>query len=221
MVDPSIGLMVILSFISFQYANPFCLLHTSIIESAFAGHVSNGYQQSPASFSVGSGGNMSSMGVQRITSQMIPTPGFNSNTNQSYMNLDTSSNGGGLSTAESTMVSQPQQQKQHIGGQNSRILHNLGSQMGSGIRSGLQQKPYGFSNGAPNGGLGLISSNLPLVNEPGTSEGYLTTTPYVNSPKPLHQHFDQHQRPVMQGTLSILESLSPVIVVCVNLLTMC
>lgn len=145
---------------------------------------------------------MSSMGVQRNTSQMIPTPGFTGNANQSFVNLDSSSNSGGLSAVESTMVSQPQQQKQHNGGQNSRILHSLGSQMGSGIRSGLQQKPYGFSNGALNGGLGLVSSNLPLVNEPGTSEGYLTTTPYANSPKPLHQHFDQHQRPVMQGTPS-------------------
>ncbi|XP_048318363.1 histone acetyltransferase HAC1 isoform X2 [Ziziphus jujuba] len=163
------------------------------------GHVSNGYQQSPATFSIGSGGNMSSMGVQRVSSQMIPTPGFNSNINQSYMNLDSSSNGGGLSTVESTMVSQPQQQKQHVGGQNSRILHNLGSHMGGGIRPGLQQKAYGFSNGALNGGLGLISSNLPLVNEPGSSEGYLTTAPYANSPKPIQQHFDQHQRPIMQG----------------------
>ncbi|XP_031254705.1 histone acetyltransferase HAC1-like [Pistacia vera] len=171
------------------------------------GTLSNGYQQSPANFSIGSGGNMSSMGAQRITSQMIPTPGFNSNNNNnssssssnpSYMNLESSNNGVGFSTVESTMVSQPQQQKQHVGGQNSRILHNLGSHMGSGISSGLQHKSYGFSNGALNGGLGMIGNNLPLVNEPGTSEGYLTTTPYANSPKPLQQHFD-HQRPLMQG----------------------
>lgn len=164
---------------------------------------------------------MSSMGVQRVSSQMIPTPGFNSNINQSYMNLDSSSNGGGLSTVESTMVSQPQQQKQHVGGQNSRILHNLGSHMGGGIRPGLQQKAYGFSNGALNGGLGLISSNLPLVNEPGSSEGYLTTAPYANSPKPIQQHFDQHQRPIMQGTflVSFILSFFPKACVCVNFLT--
>lgn len=165
--------------------------------------MSNGYQQSPASFSIGTGGNMSSMGVPRITSQMIPTPGFNSSSNQSYMNLESSNNGGGFSTVDSSMVTQPQQQKQHIGGQNSRILHNVGSQMGSGIRSGMQQKPYGLPNGALNGGLGLIGNNLPLVNESGTSEGYMTSTPYANSSKPSQQHFDQHQRPIMQGMLSL------------------
>ena len=52
-----------------------------------AGNLSNGYQQSPANFSISSGGNMSSMGVQRMESQMIPTPGF-SNNNQSYMNVN-------------------------------------------------------------------------------------------------------------------------------------
>ncbi|KAI9196308.1 hypothetical protein LWI28_022808 [Acer negundo] len=162
------------------------------------GTLSNGYQQSAANFSIGSGGNMSSMGAQRVTSQMIPTPGFNnnnstSNSNQPYMNLESSNNSGGFSTVESTMVSQPQQQKQHVGGQNSRILHSLGSHMGSGIRSGVQHK-YGFSNGTLNGGLGMIGSNLQLVHESGTSEGYLTATPYSNSPKPLQQQFDQHQR---------------------------
>lgn len=157
---------------------------------------------------------MSSMGAQTITSQMIPTPGFNSNSNsnnnnnQSYMNLESANNGGGFSTVESAVVSQPPQQKQHLGGQNSRILHNLGSQMGSGgIRSGLQQKAYAFPNGAINGGLGLIGNNLQLVNESGTSEGFLTGATYANSPKPLQQHIDQHQRPLMQGNLSLSLSL--------------
>ena len=151
---------------------------------------------------------MSSMNVQKVTSQMIPTPGFiNNNPNQSYMNIESSSNGGGFSTVESTMVSQPQQTKQHIGGQNSRILHNLGSQMGGGIRSSLEQKSYGFSNGAINGGLGLMGSNLPSVNEHGTSEGYLTSTSYVNPSKPSQHHFDQHQRSVMPGTISLSPSL--------------
>ena len=169
---------------------------------AFAGPVSNGYQQSPGNFSVGPGGNMSSMNVQRMTSQMIPTPGLTGNTNQAYMNPESASNGGAFSNVDSTMISQAQQQKQHVGGQNSRILHNVGSQMGSGIRSSLQQqKPsYGFSNGALNSGIRLIGNNLPLVNEHGTSEGYLTGTSYVNTSKPLQQQFDQHQRPAMQGT---------------------
>uniref|UniRef100_A0A5B7AU06 histone acetyltransferase n=1 Tax=Davidia involucrata TaxID=16924 RepID=A0A5B7AU06_DAVIN len=164
------------------------------------GSLSNGYQQAPSNFSVSSSGNnmMSSVGVQRMTSQMIPTPGFNNNNNQSYLNLEPSNNGGGFSSVESTMVSQPLQQKQHVGGQNSRILHNLGSHMGGGIRSSLQQKSYGFSNGTLNGVLGMMGSNLQLVNGPGTSEGYLTATPYDNSPKPLRQHYSQ-QQPIMHG----------------------
>ncbi|KAI9198894.1 hypothetical protein LWI28_023999 [Acer negundo] len=43
------------------------------------GTLSDGYQQSAANFSIGSSGNMSSMGAQRVTSQTIPTPGFNNN----------------------------------------------------------------------------------------------------------------------------------------------
>ncbi|KAI5392269.1 transcription factor that binds to CRE motif [Lathyrus oleraceus] len=122
--------------------------------------LSNGYQQSSTNFSVGSGGNMSSM--------------------------------------ESTMVSQSQllQQKQHVGDQ-SHVLSNLGSQMSSGMRSGLLQKQFTNSNGAINSGLGLIGNNVQLANEPGTSDGYAPT--YANSPKHIHQHFDQNQKPVVQG----------------------
>ncbi|KAL9370349.1 hypothetical protein Peur_041548 [Populus x canadensis] len=165
------------------------------------GNLSNGYQQSPANFSISSGGNMSSMGVPRMTSQMIPTPGYrnNNNNNQSCMNVESTANSGGFSTADSAMVSQTQQPKQYIGGQNSRTLQNLGSQMGSNIRPGMQQKSYGFANGALNGGMGMLGNNLPLVNEPGTSDGYMTSTLYANSPKPLQQQFDQHQRQLMQG----------------------
>ncbi|MFQ6638961.1 hypothetical protein Gotur_016341 [Gossypium turneri] len=158
------------------------------------GNISNGYQHPSANFHIASGG-MSSIGVQRMASQMIPTPGLNSN-NNSINNQ--SSNNVGLSTVESTMSSHPQQQKQH-GGQNSRILHTLGSQIGSGIRSGLQQKTFGFPNASLNGALGMMGNNMLIVNEPGTSGGYQTTTPFANSPKPLQQPFDQHQRPLMQG----------------------
>ncbi|MCH82710.1 histone acetyltransferase HAC1-like, partial [Trifolium medium] len=82
-------------------------------------------------------GNMSSMGVPRISSQMIPTPGFTVNSNHSHMNIDSSTNGSVFSSADSTMVPQSQleQQKQHIGDQ-SHVLPNLGSQMSSGMRSG-------------------------------------------------------------------------------------
>ncbi|XVE91163.1 hypothetical protein DITRI_Ditri20bG0132300 [Diplodiscus trichospermus] len=168
------------------------------------GNISNGYQQSPANFPIASGG-MSSIGVPRMTSQMIPTPGFNSNNNnssinnQSYVNNRSSNIVGGLSTVESTMVAQPQQQKQHVGGQNSRILHTLGSQLGSGIRSGLPQKTFGFPNGSLNGGLGMMGNNMQIVSEPVTSGGFQTVTSFANSSKPLQQRFDQQQRTLTQG----------------------
>ncbi|XP_022158282.1 histone acetyltransferase HAC1 isoform X2 [Momordica charantia] len=167
------------------------------------GPLSNGYQQSP-SYSVGSSGTISSAGAQRIASQMIPTPGFSNNinhmsSNQSYVSRDSSSNGSGLPSVEPTGLSQVQLQKQHIGGQNSRILHNLGSQMGSGIRSGLQQKSYGFTNGAVNGSLGLIGGNVPLLKESSTSEGYLTVPSYGNLTKPVQQSFEQNEKSLVQG----------------------
>ncbi|PPD90590.1 hypothetical protein GOBAR_DD12475 [Gossypium barbadense] len=160
------------------------------------GNISNGYQQLPANFPLASGG-ISSIGVQRMASQMIPTPGFNSNNNNGSIN-DQSSNNVGLSTVESTMVSQPQQQKPH-GGQNSRILRTLGSQMGSGIRSGLHQKAFGLPHGSLNGALGMMGNNMHIVSEHGTPVGYQTTTAFASSPKPLQQNFDQHQLPVMQA----------------------
>lgn len=168
------------------------------------GNQSNGYQQSSTNFSVASGG-MSSMPVQRVGSQMIPTPGFSNSSsssnqlnNQSYLNNQTFNNGVGLSTVESTISSQQQQQKQHGGGQNSRILHTLGSQMGSGIRASLQQKSFAFSNGSLNQ-LGMVGGNLHNANEPVTSGGYQPASSFGNSPKPLPQHYDQLPRPSMQG----------------------
>ncbi|XP_023007645.1 histone acetyltransferase HAC1-like isoform X2 [Cucurbita maxima] len=167
------------------------------------GPLSSGYQQS-SSYSVGSGGVISSAGAQRIASQMIPTPGFSNNinhisSNQSYVSRESSSNGSGLPSVEPTVLSQVQLQKQHIGGQNSRISHNLGSQMGSGIRSSLQQKSYGFTNGAVNGSLGLIGGNVQLLKESSTSEGYLNVSSYGNLTKPVGQSFDQNEQSLVQG----------------------
>lgn len=144
---------------------------------------------------------MSSMSVPRTSSQMIPTPGYTVNSNHSHMNVDSSTNGNVFSSAESTMVplSQLQQQKQHVGDQ-SQVLPNIGSQMSSGMRSGLLHKQFTNSNGAVNSGLGLIGNNIQLPNEPVTSDGYAST--YANSPKHIHQHFDQNQKPVMQGNPS-------------------
>ncbi|CAH1454279.1 unnamed protein product [Lactuca virosa] len=122
-----------------------------------------------------------------MNSQMMPTPGFN-NTNNTTNNVSM------LSNVDSTMVSQPQQQKQQVGGQNSRILHSLGSHMGGGIRSTLNQKTYGFQNGSLNSNnLGMMGKSQQMVNSLGTSEGFLTD--YGNAPKPVPvpQYFDQHQ----------------------------
>ncbi|KAL7086653.1 hypothetical protein ACP275_13G014500 [Erythranthe tilingii] len=153
--------------------------------SSSDGALTSGFQQSSPAFLVNNRGSNTAtpLSVQRMASQMIPTPGMN-NSNNNYMNINAnnhtlvnaeSSNSRGV---EPTSASQPMLQKQHVGGQNSRILHNIGGHMGGGIRSTLQQKSLGLSNGTLNGGLG---------------------TGYGNPTKPLHQHFDQHQRPIMQG----------------------
>ncbi|MCE3214699.1 hypothetical protein HAX54_053074 [Datura stramonium] len=185
------------------------------------GPLANGYQQSTSNFSINSGGNnlVPSMGGQRITSQMIPTPGFsnsdNSNNNtsaQSRINLDSSNGAAAFSGVDSTTVSQPLQQKQHISGQNSRILQTLGSHMGGGIRSGLQNRSYGQSTAPVNEGLGMTGNNLQHLNGPGASESYTSAAMYGNSPKSLPQHFDQHQQPATQGTVISSQSLSAVAV---------
>lgn len=135
---------------------------------------------------------MTSMGSQRMASQMIPTPGI-SNSNTSDMITNTSNNNsmkiepsdvGACPDVDSTTASQPTLQKQHVGGQNSRVLHNIGGQMGSGGSSMLQQKNFGITH-------------------------HLSGTILGNSTKPLSQHLDQHQqRPVTQGTLFDLHHYS-------------
>ncbi|KAI3512982.1 hypothetical protein L1887_20305 [Cichorium endivia] len=122
-----------------------------------SGGLTNGYQHSIGNSMI------SSMGAQRTASQMIPTPGFSNNnnnngnasntSNQSYMNMDSGVD--------------PTSQKQQVGGQNSRILHSLGSHMGGGIRSSLQQKAYGFQNGSMNN-----NNNLQMMNGSGSSDHY-------------------------------------------------
>ncbi|VFQ69591.1 unnamed protein product [Cuscuta campestris] len=175
------------------------------------GSLGNGYQQMPSSFSISSRGNnlVTSMGAQRMTSQMMPTPGYNNNnnndninnniTNQSYMNLESSNIVGVPSGIEPTVASQSLQQKQHVVSQNSRILQALGSHMSSGMRPGLQSRSYMASTGSLNDGLGMIGNNLQVMNGQGASEGYMTPTMYANPSKQLSQQFDQHQRSVMQG----------------------
>lgn len=144
---------------------------------------------------------MPSAGVQRTASQMIPTPGFSVSNNLSNMNVDPSTNSSVFSGVDSTLVSQPQPQQQmlHVSGQNNHVLHNFGSQMGRGMRSGLLQKSFAYPNSSINGGLGLIGKNMQLADEPG-SDGYLSA--YANSPKHLQQLFEQNQQSEIHGNLS-------------------
>ncbi|XP_071693631.1 histone acetyltransferase HAC1-like [Rutidosis leptorrhynchoides] len=156
-------------------------------------------QQSMSNFSVNS-----STIDHKIGSQMMPTPGFNNSnnaSNQSYMNLNSSSNNVPvLSSVDSATVSQPLQQKQHAGGQNSRILHSLGSHMGGGLRSTLGQKPYGFPNGSLNSNIGMMGKNSQMSSNISVkSEGLLIDSQYGNSSKPVPQYFDQHQGQMSQG----------------------
>ena len=108
---------------------------------------------------------MTSMGAQRSTAQMIPTPGF--------VNSVTNNNSGGFS-AEPTIVpqSQQQQQRQHTGGQNSHMLSN---HMAAGVRPDMQSKPSGAANSSVNGDVG---ANEKIVDS-GSS--------YTNASKKLQQ----------------------------------
>ncbi|PIA36961.1 hypothetical protein AQUCO_03100008v1 [Aquilegia coerulea] len=168
--------------------------------SASDASISNGYQSSITNIPIGSGGNnlIPSTGLQSTASQMIPTPGLSSNS----ANSDPLNNVSGFSGNESTSLQKSQQPKQYVGGHNSRILQNLGGQMGIGLRSSLQQKSlsYGFPNGTPNGGLGSFGSNVQLIQSPAASEGYSSASP---RPATSHLNFDhQHQQHLMQTELS-------------------
>ncbi|KAK6134971.1 hypothetical protein DH2020_031255 [Rehmannia glutinosa] len=93
------------------------------------GALASGYQQSSPAFLINNGGNRSvtSMGTQRTTSQMIPTPGINNsnnsdvninnaNNNTTLINVESLNSGGASPAVESTSASQPVLQKQNVGG---------------------------------------------------------------------------------------------------------
>lgn len=158
--------------------------------------MSNGYRHQPSNSTLGSGRSdlvtsVPSAYVPRQLSQMIPTTGFNSQQAASA-NFDCSN--GGFSSTESNAVPQPFQQKKYMACQNSHILHNLGTQIGVGMRSNVLHKgsSYGLSNGLPNSAVGLIGSNIELSG-PAASDGFQSPT-HASSPKPLYQNFDQQHR---------------------------
>lgn len=120
-----------------------------VLPIASTGSLANGYQQASSHFSMGSGGhNMPPLGVQRMNSQMIPTPGFNSNSSdQGFLNTEASNNNERFSTAESaTTMSPGHHQKLHVGGKNNgHMFHGQSSDV---IHSGMQQRSYACPNGA-------------------------------------------------------------------------
>ncbi|KAL4566216.1 hypothetical protein LXL04_030328 [Taraxacum kok-saghyz] len=151
-----------------------------------------------------SGVNSGSYSMPMGNSQMMPTPGFNnSNPTTSNMSGDSTmvsqNQNQSQSQSQSQLQSQQQKQQQVVGGQNSRILHSLGSHMGvvGGIRSSLNQKAYGFQNGNNLGGM-MGKSQPQMVNSLGNSEGFLTdygNTPNTNpNPKQVTPYFDQSQQ---------------------------
>ncbi|KAK4397843.1 hypothetical protein Sango_1259800 [Sesamum angolense] len=200
--------------------------------SVHGGALAGGYQQSSPVFSVNTGGTntMTSTGVHRITSQMIPTPGVNNSnnndinsnaSNDTLMNMESSNSVGVSPAVESTNASQPMLQKQHAGGQNSRILHNIGGHMGGGIRSTLQQKSFGLSSGPLTGGDGYGicaadasgSRNLYVpVNSVGSmmNNQSLNTVSMPSMPKTTNmqpQAIDQPERMNFQSQYLVKENL--------------
>lgn len=169
--------------------------------------LSNSFQQTQANFSPASSGNgMPSISVQRMNSQMIPTPGFNNNSStHSYLNTDTSNSGGRISIPDSGALMQETNQKLHVNNNsNSRMVQILGNQTSSLVRSNLPPKSYGFSNGTLNSGLGAIGSGMQLPNVPNTSESFLANSHYMTSPKPLQNQIDQYQRQSVQGMCLVI-----------------
>ncbi|KAG9144499.1 hypothetical protein Leryth_010732 [Lithospermum erythrorhizon] len=174
------------------------LSHNSMnIGSSATSNSGNFFTATNGSAACGLGGSLSQpevndnmvAGTERMQTQMMPTPGF-SNVNNS-MNLITTNHPYTFNNLESTMVSQPVQQKPQAGGGNSRILRNLGTHMGAGMKSTLQNS-YGLSSGTLNGNVG---NNNQLMNIPAPSEGYPTVTKSGNSARQL----DQFQQPLSQG----------------------
>ncbi|KAK4780446.1 hypothetical protein SAY87_016552 [Trapa incisa] len=161
------------------------------------GALSNGYQQVPSQFSMASGGHIPHLSAQKMSSQMIPTPGFNNNSNnQSFLNDESSNKSGRFSTAESatTMSSYGKDQKMNIGGQNSG--HMFHSEKNDAIHYGVQQSSYTFKNGAPGAYHPVVGNNTQLADGVDISDQNIA---YDSSPKVSQHHFDQYQWPSLQG----------------------
>ncbi|KAK4789701.1 hypothetical protein SAY86_017005 [Trapa natans] len=160
------------------------------------GSLCNGYQQTPSQFSMASGEHTPHLSAQRMSSQMIPTPGFNNNSNnQSFLNAESSNNSERFSTAESaTTMSYGQHQKMNVGSQNSG--HMLYGQTNDAIHSGVQQRSHALKNEAPGACCPAVGNDSQLADGGGSSDHNIA---YDNSLKVSQHYFGQYQQPYLQG----------------------
>ncbi|XP_042440464.1 probable histone acetyltransferase HAC-like 1 isoform X2 [Zingiber officinale] len=123
-----------------------------------------------------------STGMPRQSSQMIPTPGYVDP--QAVSLVSESSNAINLSRCDSTIPSELQQTR-NVGNPSNHLLHSLGGQIDSGIRSNNLQKTllHSMPNGVINSGLDSVGSNVQF-NRSTNLEGLIKTGP-------MQQHFDQ------------------------------
>ncbi|KAG6522517.1 hypothetical protein ZIOFF_019657 [Zingiber officinale] len=172
--------------------------------NASDGTISNGYQYQSSNFALASSSVMSSIpstNVPRQFSQTIPTAGFNS---QQAVSANVECSNGGLSNTESNVAPQSLQLKKYVENQNIHTLHNIGAQIGAGMRLNVLQNgsPRGLSNGLANVALGFIGNNIQM-SAPAASEGFQSPNPYSSSPKPLYQNLDpQYHQPRMPTPMS-------------------
>ena len=185
--------------------------------NAFSISGDNNAFQSQQSISTGRGSMMPTIGLPRVGSQMIPTPGLN--TPHSMPMSSTCSGGLSNSNVDAVTAAQQhqlqqqkqlqlqqqqmhQQQMQFSGGKTSRIYHNMNGQMGGTMGINMPQKnsSYGLLNGGMNNGMQLLSGNQHFVNgttpHPNT-RSYLTPSRFGNLQMPSQQHV-QRQRHLVQ-----------------------
>lgn len=177
-----------------------------------AGTISNGYQYQSSNFAPASSSVMSSIpstNVPRQFSQTIPTAGFNS---QQAVSTNVECSNGGLSNTESNAAPQSLQLKKYVESQNIHTLHNIGAQIGAGMRLNVLRNgsPHGLSNGLANVALGFIGNNIQL-SAPAASEGFQSPNPYSSSPKPLYQNLDrQHHQPRMPSNVHVFTIINAI-----------
>ncbi|EPS66649.1 hypothetical protein M569_08126, partial [Genlisea aurea] len=156
--------------------------------------VSGGYEQSSSMFPVNIAGDnaAAAVGIQKMTYQMIPTPGIrNQDGNANY-----DDNASNFPAVEQSSGLQPLPQNLNVSNPNNISSQNINAAlMRGGVRS-MMQKPL---VGALNGGLGMMRNSVHIANGMGTSEMHLPGAAYGNLTRQLYQPFDQRQRNLLKG----------------------